>query len=56
MNGLIIIPAYNAENTLTKLLYFLRTNYSINVLVVNDGSSDNTMKIDAENSNFSIYR
>ena len=52
MNGLIIIPAYNAENTLKKLLYSLRTNYSINVLVVNDGSSDNTMKIAEENSNF----
>jgi len=52
MNGLIIIPAYNAENTLKKLLYSLRTNYNINVLVINDGSSDNTMKIAEENSNF----
>ncbi len=54
MNGLIIIPAYNAENTLKKLLYTLKDNYSLNVLVINDGSSDNTMQIAEANSDFVI--
>lgn len=54
MNGLIIIPAYNAENTLNKLLYTIKDNYTINVLVINDGSSDNTEQIANANSDFVI--
>ena len=54
MNGLIIIPAYNAKKSLEKLLYLIKDNYTLNVLVINDGSSDNTMQIAEANSDFVI--
>ncbi|MEA3500815.1 MAG: glycosyltransferase family 2 protein, partial [Candidatus Marinimicrobia bacterium] len=54
MSGLIVIPAYNTENTLKKLLHTLKDNYTLNVLVINDGSSDNTMQIANASSDFVI--
>ncbi len=54
MNGLIIIPAYNSDNSLKQLLYSIKANYTLNVLVINDGSSDNTKQIAEKYSDFVI--
>ncbi|MBC7073863.1 glycosyltransferase family 2 protein [Candidatus Parcubacteria bacterium] len=46
----VIIPAYNEEKRLPKTLneifqYLSKQNYSFEIIVVNDGSKDNTAKI-----------
>lgn len=43
----IIIPAYNAENTIKRCLLSIinQTYNNIEIVVVNDGSTDNTLKI-----------
>lgn len=45
MKGLIIIPAYDAENTLPDVLKDLGSLKNLEVLVVNDGSRDSTSQI-----------
>ena len=40
---LIIIPAYNEENSIFKVLEDV-SKYFSNILVIDDGSSDNTVK------------
>lgn len=45
MNTLIIIPAYNVENQIKPLLYTIKQTSSIDVLVIDDGSQDNTANI-----------
>jgi UDP-N-acetylglucosamine---dolichyl-phosphate N-acetylglucosaminyltransferase len=42
---LVIIPAYNEERLLGKVIKDLKDSGFKNVLVINDGSSDNTVKI-----------
>ena len=46
----IIIPVYNEENTILKILEKIKKveknyNYNFNIIVINDGSSDNTRQI-----------
>ena len=43
----VLIPAYNAENSISKSLdsVFAQTYKDIEVIVVNDGSKDNTLKV-----------
>lgn len=44
----VAVPAYNVDKYLEKCLYSLinhRNNYKMEVLVINDGSTDNTLKI-----------
>ncbi|MTD42428.1 glycosyltransferase [Erwinia sp. CPCC 100877] len=60
MRVLLIVPAYNEEaniiNTVNSITTYQRIieenslNYSLNYLVINDGSQDNTKKIIDENS------
>ena len=45
MKGLIIIPAYDAGDTLTTVLNDLHSIDDIEILVINDGSKDNTSQI-----------
>lgn len=48
---LIIIPAYNEEENIKKVVDNLSLNYSeYDYLVINDGSTDNTAKICLENN------
>lgn len=44
-NILIIIPAYNEEKTITAVLRDLLTHNFTNILVVDDGSSDQTYRL-----------
>ena len=39
MNLLIVIPSYNSNNTLSKLINSLNSEYSYSILVIDDGSS-----------------
>jgi glycosyltransferase involved in cell wall biosynthesis len=41
----IILPAYNAEMTLSKTLKDIPKQYSKNIILVDDGSTDNTVNI-----------
>ena len=50
----IIIPVYNEENTILKILKKIKKveenyNYDFNVIVINDGSSDSTHQILSQN-------
>ena len=45
MKGLIIIPAFDAGDTLTTVLKDLHSIENIEILVINDGSKDNTSQI-----------
>jgi len=54
MNILIIIPAYNEEGNIVRVVENLKSNYSdYDYVVVNDGSKDNTSKI-CHNNNYNI--
>lgn len=45
-NILIIIPAYNEERTISKVIGDIRTSISgVDILVINDGSHDKTEKV-----------
>ena len=53
-NYSIIIPVYNEEDTILKILKKIKKveenyNYDFNVIVINDGSSDNTHQILSQN-------
>ena len=43
----IVVPIYNAENYLTKCIYSIikQTYKNIEIILVNDGSTDNSLKI-----------
>lgn len=45
MKGIILISAYNAENTLADVLNDLKIFKDLQVLIVDDGSTDNTQEI-----------
>ena len=51
---LIIIPSYNAARTLTELIPRLRKSVNLPILVVDDGSSDDTAGIAADCDTFYI--
>lgn len=42
---IIVIPAYNSENTLEKVFKAIPKNYADNVTIVDDGSKDNTVGV-----------
>ena len=49
----IIIPVYNEEKTIIKILDKIKKvkenfKYDLNIIVVNDGSTDNTLKVLSE--------
>ena len=47
-NATVIIPVYNGEKTIKKCLQFLvnqKTKYTYNIVVINDGSTDQTAHI-----------
>ncbi|MFA4952617.1 MAG: glycosyltransferase family 2 protein [Candidatus Pacearchaeota archaeon] len=50
----IVIPAYNEEKSLGKVVDDLRKNKFENIIVVNDGSIDNTFEV-AKNKKVKIY-
>ena len=52
----IIIPAYNAEKYIETCLNSISSdNQNLEVLVINDGSTDNTSEIVKKYSNVSLY-
>ena len=52
MQYTIIIPIYNEEKTLTRLLIELKPfSYNNEILIINDGSNDNSQEI-LENCSF----
>lgn len=51
---LIVIPAYNEEKTIGKVIKDLKKKNYKNIIVVNDGSVDNTKKI-VEKQNILLY-
>ena len=59
MNLIISIPAYNEENTIGRIIDEInqimnQTSYEYKILVVNDGSTDNTAQI-AKNKGALVY-
>ncbi len=48
MRALVIIPAYNEEKSVSGVIHKIRQNTGIDVLVVNDGSADNTSLVARE--------
>ena len=52
----VLIPVYNEENTILKILQRIEEtkagNVSYEIIVINDGSTDNTKKILEENSQY----
>jgi len=55
----IIVPAYNAEKTIKRLIdSFLKQNYTkdYEVIIVDDGSSDSTVKIVSQYKNIRLIR
>ena len=60
MKVLVIIPAYNEEKNIVKTVNNIEKinlkNYTIDYVVINDGSSDNTKEICIENKiNMIVY-
>ena len=50
----IVIPAYNEERSLGKVVDDLRKNGFENIIVINDGSTDNTLEV-AKNKKIKVY-
>ena len=55
MNISIVIPAYNEEKTISKVIFDLKNENYNDIIVVDDGSKDNTYKI-AESSGAKVLR
>lgn len=55
MDPLIIIPAYNEEKSISKVITDLKSNSYDNILVVDDGSKDKTAEI-AKKHNVKVIR
>lgn len=52
---LIVIPAYNEEASLASVIHSIKENYhTANILVINDGSRDNTGAIAVKEADFTI--
>ena len=50
MKVLLIVPAYNEEENIVRVCNNLRENFSqYDFVVINDGSSDNTLKLCEDN-------
>lgn len=47
MQVVVVIPAYNEEKTIAPLIECIKTQYDVDVIVVNDNSSDNTESLSA---------
>ena len=57
MDYTVIIPAYNESQVITKVVNELRENGINNILVIDDGSSDNTKEIlDSINVNYISHK
>lgn len=55
----VIVPVYNEENTIGEVLSRLKSlkiNMSMEIIVINDGSNDNTIKILKEHSDIKIIQ
>lgn len=48
-NVIVIIPAYNEEKTIDSVINNIKSNKDVDILVVNDGSSDRTSLIAKNN-------
>jgi len=48
-NIIVIVPAYNEEKTIDSVIYNIKKNKDVDILVVNDGSSDKTSLIAKNN-------
>ena len=46
---IVIVPAYNEEKTIDSVIYNIKKNKDVDILVVNDGSSDKTSLIAKNN-------
>ena len=44
MNLAIIIPSYNSNNSLSKLIEIINQDYSMNIIAVDDGSTDSSLE------------
>jgi glycosyltransferase involved in cell wall biosynthesis len=55
MNVFIVLPAYNAEKTLLRTLAEIPDEYDKNIILVDDNSTDNTVKI-AEEAGLAVFR
>jgi len=55
MKIFIVLPAYNAEKTLIRTLAEIPEEYNQNVILVDDFSLDDTVKI-AEEAGLIVYR
>src|SRR3989344_6321778 len=55
MDPLIIIPAFNEEKAISKVILDLKSNKYNNILVVDDGSKDKTAEI-AKKHNVKVIR
>ena len=40
----VIVPVYNQENLILRALYSIPNRQDIHVVIINDGSTDNTKK------------
>ena len=56
MNYSLIIPVYNEERTLPQLINILNNlnNENLEVIIIDDGSNDNTKEILLKNNQFII--
>ena len=55
INLSVVIPCYNEDNTILSILNRIQesriTDFDFEIIIVNDGSTDNTLKIIKENPN-----
>lgn len=56
----VIIPAYNAEDTIKDAIESVPNRYDIEIIVINDGSTDTTLKVakkalDSSGRNYTIF-
>jgi len=50
----IVLPAYNAEKTLQKTIDAIPENYADEIILVDDKSNDDTVKL-AEKNNLKVF-
>ncbi len=53
---IVMLPAFNAEKTLTVFLKKLNKHFTGEIILVDDYSSDNTFKLASKNKNLKVFR